>query len=355
MSEILSHWLLLLCASLLVVNGCAVSIADNSHCSSGQCGGVTAGTMISTPTGLRAVEHLSIGDLVWGYNELHNEMEVNSIVSVFGPMNSTLVSLSVVVEGKHSHSYCAPTMQSIFSNVNSSYVRAGQLTGSAVSVLSFHRAQIDVLKDSLPCYPKSVYQIEVLPSHCYFMGPASILVHNPQPRNLNEMLSEDRGYDIDPSWRNDDLQYVYRALTETQEASVKKGLGISAKNPANMIKPAAHVKTSDPQTNWISTSKDPLKAAVFGIRDHAKVGGQVVRIDLDRVRHHGSTVFDVSTGDGMADGPVTYPIRLAKKYEEVLIDGFIPQDAIVHVGQVTNSGCLWCKRSRLNGQTVSEP
>jgi hypothetical protein len=93
--------------------------------------------------------------------------------------------------------------------------------------------------------------------------------------------------------------------------------GLSARAPGIGNSPASHIAGAR-QTQWISTTKDlAIARDVFGENG-------VVQIDLSKVP---GTVIDVSEGiTGLPRNAMLS--NWARKFKEVLVQDFIPPDAI---------------------------
>lgn len=96
--------------------------------------------------------------------------------------------------------------------------------------------------------------------------------------------------------------------------------GIKAKNPDANYLPQYHVSNGNhARTNWISTTRDLDWAKSWQRADNA-----IYEIDLRQVT---SRIVD-TTVQGAMDGWHFRPKALAKRASEVLVEGYIPPDAI---------------------------
>lgn len=129
---------------------------------------------------------------------------------------------------------------------------------------------------------------------------------------------------------------VYRALSEMDMETVKKGLGITPKNPSANSTPLEHVlngSTSGYGDQYISFTRDEK----FANRWASKSGTSVVSVDLDELHNR---KIDLSTPEGrithLGDAsrvPKGHSIHTANKWakgaSEVLVEGGIPGSAII--------------------------
>lgn len=127
---------------------------------------------------------------------------------------------------------------------------------------------------------------------------------------------------------DDEGGIVFRALNEQDRIRVDDGIGIVAKNPYGSLSPEDHVlygsqpaaQANDP---WISTSSE-----LWVVKDGFDQGHGVVRIDLSKVP--GEKITFRELGDVWAGLDVNQKIIYHRMVwqKEVLIRGYIPQEAI---------------------------
>ena len=152
--------------------------------------------------------------------------------------------------------------------------------------------------------PIKVYNFEVQDFHTYFVGENGIFVHNGCGVGDNNQTT------------------VYRTLRDDE--SIVDGL--VAKNPDRGMTMSGHISSGSRNngSQFISTTTEINVAKKWASKD----GKRVVSINLEMLPSN-TKVYDVSTDIGRAkylSGATAN--RLAKSSSEVLIEGYIPAEAL---------------------------
>jgi RHS repeat-associated core domain len=125
-------------------------------------------------------------------------------------------------------------------------------------------------------------------------------------------------------------RYVYRALTQAQEAQAKAGLHIDPKDPTANYTMDEHINNGKLNTQYISTGYEQ-KTAEFYAKPNPKRGknnwSTVIRVDTTKLDQ--TKFFDCADGiDPQTGKPFTgNAFRWSQKDKEVLILGGIPANA----------------------------
>jgi Pretoxin HINT domain len=168
------------------------------------------------------------------------------------------------------------------------FIEAGQLrVGEHVRSRAWQVMSVEAIT-TLPV-ADWVYNLEVNGEHVYEVGHLGILVHN-------------------------ECNIVFRGLKTGEDPSK----GLFARAPGANTPIASHV-AGKKASSWISTTKDVRTA----IDKYNKDKAGIVAIDLSKVK---SKTVDLSGGHPQLKGRQA---NYAKKDKEVLIEDFIPPEAIV--------------------------
>lgn len=131
-----------------------------------------AGTLVHTPNGIKAIETLQVGDLVFAFDEESGQKVVRRITETF--INPTTTILKIidtrggVLETTWNHPF---------------YVTAGMwvkakdlMVGDEFLTIDGKALQVASVQESIR--EEKVYNLEVEDSHTYFVGQNGVLVHN---------------------------------------------------------------------------------------------------------------------------------------------------------------------------------
>lgn len=132
-----------------------------------------AGTRIATPSGLAAIETLEIGDAVWATVPETGETAQKQIVETFRNEASELVHLTIGGQK------ISCTVEHPFYSPAKGWVAACQLrAGDVLVTLNGQYVTVEQVQHEILESPIEVYNFEVEDLHTYFVGNASVLVHN---------------------------------------------------------------------------------------------------------------------------------------------------------------------------------
>ncbi len=132
-----------------------------------------AGTAVLAASGQVAIETIKAGDLVWAENPETGEKALKSVVKTF--VNETDELVHVFVNGEEiittpEHPFYVPQQ----GWTGAIQLRAGdRLVLSNGQYVTVERIQHELLEKAI-----KVYNFEVADYHTYFVGDASVLVHN---------------------------------------------------------------------------------------------------------------------------------------------------------------------------------
>jgi RHS repeat-associated protein len=131
-----------------------------------------AGTLIATETGLKPIEEIKEGEMVWSFNEATGEVQLNPVSSVV--VRSVDVLLAVQIGSET----VITTLSHPFWVENVGWVDAGRLAiGNLIKLREGEPESVKNL-EIIP-QPTLVYNFDVEPAHNYFVSKEGFLVHNP--------------------------------------------------------------------------------------------------------------------------------------------------------------------------------
>ena len=128
------------------------------------------GTLVSTENGLRAIETLKKGELVWSRDESSGETQLKPIKQTFEKYATTLAltfSNGETIETTREHPFYV---------VGRGFVKAGEL-GIGSSIVTRAGPSVQVVSVEAGD-AQTVYNFEVADFHTYFVGQGEVWVHN---------------------------------------------------------------------------------------------------------------------------------------------------------------------------------
>jgi hypothetical protein len=132
-----------------------------------------AGTKISTPDGLRSIEEIRAGDIVYSKNVDTGEKGTKSVIRTF--INKTNELIYLQVNGEE----IITTPEHLFHVDSIGWVKAGLLSaGDPLVLLSDEIALVEQVRHEILETPIDVYNFEVEDWHTYFVSDSNVLVHN---------------------------------------------------------------------------------------------------------------------------------------------------------------------------------
>jgi RHS repeat-associated protein len=140
------------------------------------CGCFDAGTKVSTPTGLRPIEDIEIGDLVLAQNELTGEIAPKRVTSLIRPKNKALYALRFV-HGNAQRGSFSVTDDHRWKVEGKGWVQTRYLTPSdRINTASGK----DIIVESVKLTERrfQTYNLSVADWHTFMVGRSGAIVHN---------------------------------------------------------------------------------------------------------------------------------------------------------------------------------
>ena len=150
-----------------------------------------AGTQVSTPSGEKNIETISVGDSVYAANPVTGEVGIKKVLKVFTKQTYTLYHVVI------SDEKIVTTEEHPFWVEGKGWVAARNLhQGDSLCLQDKGTVQItDVFVENLN-NPVMVYNFEVEDWHTYFVGTNKVLVHNKcSLTKINDRYLKQNGYD----------------------------------------------------------------------------------------------------------------------------------------------------------------
>lgn len=129
-----------------------------------------AGTKVHTGTGMKNIEEIQVGEMVWTYNEETREVSLQEVVQTMERESDHTVLLYThdeVIETTAQHPFYTPK----------GWTDAGELV-EGDSIQTKNDEPVRINKVEFKYEPKKVYNFEVGDWHTYFVGTLAWLVHN---------------------------------------------------------------------------------------------------------------------------------------------------------------------------------
>lgn len=134
-----------------------------------------AGTPVATPTGSAPIESLAIGDIVFTKNMETGSVDQQPVLNTFVSESHEVVTLTLSdqenpIMTTRSHPFYTPT---------NGWTTAAQLrAGDILLSLNGECVIVEQVQHELLESPVTVFNIETASNHNYFVGDATVLVHN---------------------------------------------------------------------------------------------------------------------------------------------------------------------------------
>ena len=174
-----------------------------------------AGTPIRVEEGYQNIEDIREGDLVWAKEPESGEVSLKRVVQIFERESDELVH--IVVNGER----ISTTPEHPFYRPTAGWTSAIDLrAGDRLALLSGEVVVIEEVQHEILEKPITVYNFEVENFHTYFVGHASILVHNTCQRLTgNQQALLDLGREAQRQARTGRLISMEEALALDQWAA----------------------------------------------------------------------------------------------------------------------------------------
>jgi len=144
----------------------------------------TAGTLVHTQEGLRAIEEINIGDKVWSFNEKNKENQWNEVVHLIQVKQSNYDLVTLIIGEAEK---IEATAEHPFYVVDQGWQNVGTLaTGN---LLLSHNGDIEVNSISRELREIAVFNLTVANNHNYYIGKRGILVHNTQGDKICQIVT----------------------------------------------------------------------------------------------------------------------------------------------------------------------
>lgn len=174
-----------------------------------------AGTLISSETGLIPIESIKLGDTVYAYNEVTEEIEIQKVVRTFIHCENLLLVI------KFHDSEIITTKEYPFWTNEKGWILASEIeVGDSVRTRNGKNISVELIEIKILEKPVYVYNIEVENAHTYFVGDNEILVHNKAAKSsYAKTLSTNSATGV----RNTPDQHALRELADEAVTRSKNG------------------------------------------------------------------------------------------------------------------------------------
>ncbi len=151
--------------------------------------------MVSTESGHKAIENIEIGDKVWAYDEETGEQQLKEVVTLFRNETSDWVHVYINDEEKltctKEHPFFIPDLKQwvnacdltmgmnvLLSTYNDVLPLDDSIDKNESSRYNYNTTAITKIEVEVLETPETTYNFEVRDFHTYYVGEASVLVHN---------------------------------------------------------------------------------------------------------------------------------------------------------------------------------
>ncbi|MCT2409411.1 polymorphic toxin-type HINT domain-containing protein [Chryseobacterium antibioticum] len=184
-----------------------------------------AGTPVHTEQGIKNIEDITVGDMVWAYDEDTDTVALQPVIDLM--VNESDHTISIYTEAEVIETTAIHPFYTENGWKDASELEAGE------KIITKGQTKISIEKTEYSYEPKKVYNFTVAHFHTYFVGLLALLVHN-SGRCLSQMMLESqkwfqkvrRGYFFNLVWnselRKQALEKGFRYSHEV-EVLLKKG------------------------------------------------------------------------------------------------------------------------------------
>jgi hypothetical protein len=131
-----------------------------------------AGTTVDTASGAKPIEDIKVGDRVWARDQVTGKSELRKVTGLFQKKTTDLMTITLVGGG-----VVAVTTEHPFYTPDRGWVESGDLKpGDKLLQRNGKTARIRSITHASTT--TTVYNFSVANDHNYYVGPASLLVHN---------------------------------------------------------------------------------------------------------------------------------------------------------------------------------
>ncbi len=132
-----------------------------------------AGTLVQTADGTAAIETIEVGDYVWAWDELRNDVSLKRVLETY--VNETDELVHVFVNGEEivttpSHPFYSP----VKGWTDAVHLRAGDI----LVLVNGEYVVVEKVQHELLEKPVKVYNFQVEDYHTYYVAESGVLVHN---------------------------------------------------------------------------------------------------------------------------------------------------------------------------------
>ena len=211
----------------------AVAAFTGGMASTMQC--FVAGTLILTMNGLRAIEELKAGDMVYSADSETLEVSLKPIRETFVSRAFDFVRVTVngeIIISTHDHPFYIKDKGYV--SAENLWIGA-ELINNRGEVLLVENLFHEVLHDET----RPVYNFKVEDNHTYYVGTSSILVHN---ANCRVILNEDGTYDCEMKYKE--------GWSEEQKAAARQKCEALSKADTQKIDPNKIQRDGSNTAKW---------------------------------------------------------------------------------------------------------
>ena len=131
------------------------------------------GTLVQTADGTAAIETIEVGDYVWAWDELRNDVSLKRVLETY--VNETDELVHVFVNGEEivttpSHPFYSP----VKGWTDAVHLRAGDI----LVLVNGEYVVVEKVQHELLENPVKVYNFQVEDYHTYYVRESGVLVHN---------------------------------------------------------------------------------------------------------------------------------------------------------------------------------
>ena len=132
-----------------------------------------AGTLVHTETGMSPIEQISVGDMVWAWDEETNTIALKPVVETY--VNETNDLVHVFVNGEE----IITTPKHPFYSPVKGWTEAAQLrVGDILVLVNGEYVVVEQVQHIILEEPVTVYNFQVQDYHTYYVSQICVLVHN---------------------------------------------------------------------------------------------------------------------------------------------------------------------------------
>lgn len=230
-----------------------------------------AGTPVHTEQGIKNIEDITVGDMVWAYDEDTDTVALQPVIDLM--VNESDHTISIYTEAEVIETTAIHPFYTENGWKDASELEAGE------KIITKGQTKISIEKTEYSYEPKKVYNFTVAHFHTYFVGLLALLVHN-SGRCLSQMMLESQKW-FQNIMRGNSFNNVMNAFTEEL-----------ATNAGKLFRSELHVSLKNGKKGFIDSYIKGVGIIERKATDLSKIAKETAKSYIDNAAKYGQSYSD---------------------------------------------------------------